>query len=244
MTYDQLLDNHIECLDFIRRLSNAVADPQDFIERYSKLIRHDHARHVNVFDAFSRGQLESKLWLRSTVESLGIRLGRTWILAGWIGTLGYLLLEKQHQLDVTHIRSFDIDHNCADLADLFNKAGMIDQLRFKALTADVNDIDYDNFELTYWSRINNRQSYPVSESVDSVINTSCDHMGSSDNWWQRIPTGKLVILQNNNWHENDQHDNSVDSIDDFSAQYPLSELLYAGEIECTLYNRYMLIGRK
>ena len=91
---------------------------------------------------------------------------------------------------------------------------------------------YDGTEQNVW------------ESADTVINTSCDHMGSDDAWWDNIPQGKLVILQNNDWYENDQHNNSMQDIAAFKSKYPMGELLYEGELDLTLYTRFMLIGRK
>ena len=108
---------------------------------------------------------------------------------------------------------------------------------------DVNEISYDNF-IWQGTRSDGTLSAPRSESADTVINTSCDHMGDSAAWWDNIPTGKLIILQNNDWFENDQHNNSVTDISVFKNLYPMAELLYEGELDCTLYTRYMLIGRK
>ena len=84
----------------------------------------------------------------------------------------------------------------------------------------------------------------LTDTADTVINTSCDHMGDNYTWWNNIPEGKLVILQNNDYAEVDDHDNIVHDIEEFAVKYPMSSLLYSGKLECSLYNRYMLIGRK
>jgi hypothetical protein len=106
----------------------------------------------------------------------------------------------------------------------------------------VNSISYDNF--AYDTIKYDGTAQRVTDTADIIINTSCDHMGDSAAWWDNIPTGKLIILQNNDWFENDQHNNSVNNIDEFKMMYPMRELLYEGELDCTLYTRYMLIGRK
>jgi len=145
---------------------------------------------------------------------------------------------------VTAVRSFDIDDRCADLADTLNRSAVKDRWMFKSFTQDVNMLDYDSFEWSVWSNINNRMSYPITDSADTIINTSCDHMGSDRTWWDNIQQNKLIILQNNNWFENEQHNNSVNDLDEFKRMYPMKELLFAGQLDCTLYTRFMLIGRK
>ena len=123
-----------------------------------------------------------------------------------------------------------------------NKAWVKDGWQFKASTLDVNSISYDNF--AYDTIKYDGTAQRVTDTADTIINTSCDHMGLDDSWWTNIPSGRLIILQNNDWHENDQHNNSVNSLNEFKAMYPMQELLYEGELDLTLYTRYMLIGRK
>jgi len=227
----------------LHKMWDLAADRESFFKTYLS-IYDTAADSVNVLDAFSQGQLDSKRWLIDTAIGLGIPLGRTWVLCGWIGTLSYLMFTRSDDLKLTSVRSFDIDPNCEELAEKLNKENVKAGWRFKAFTKDVNLLDYDCFEWSVWSTVNNRMSHPIQDAADTIINTSCDHMGSDRSWWDRIPAGKLVILQNNNWHENDQHDNSTTDLDSFKAMYPFGELLYAGQLDCTLYQRFMLIGRK
>jgi hypothetical protein len=231
---------HIKC---VRNAHPYIMNHDQWLHRYINLIKHQDYHLVNGTHAFSQGQLLSKAWLCDTIASQELSLGNIWLLAGWIGTLGYMLLERRELFGIDKIRSFDIDPVCADLAETYNKDSLIDDWRFKALTMDVNHISYDDF---VWrgNRPDGTFSEPRSESADTVINTSCDHMGGDDSWWRNIPSGKLVILQNNNWHENIQHDNSVDTVDEFQLMYPMKELLFSGEFDCKLYRRFMLIGRK
>ena len=61
-------------------------------------------------------------------------------------------------------------------------------------------------------------------------------------WFNLIPTGKLVALQSNNYFEIDDHVNCVNSLDELKHQAPLSNIIYEGELELEKYTRYMLIG--
>jgi hypothetical protein len=237
----RLRDNP-EHMNVIHRLWDMVPDREQFIKSYINLIDAAVGTSVNVFDAFSRGQILSKLWLINKLKTLEVKLGRTWILCGWIGTLGWLMLRERQYLGIDCIRSFDVDSACAGLADSLNRASVKDGWAFKASTLDVNDMHYDDFDFVTLKYDSTPQT--VVESADTVINTSCDHMGNSAQWWNNIPDGKLVILQNNDWYENEQHNNSVENLAEFKRLYPMRELLFEGELDLTLYTRFMLIGRK
>ena len=70
-------------------------------------------------DAFSRGQLRSKLWVSDTVNDLDIDLGdMVYVCAGWYGVLPAILFERNK---VEAIRSFDIDASCSLPAETLNR---------------------------------------------------------------------------------------------------------------------------
>jgi len=152
------------------------------------------------------------------------------------------MLLKKAELGLTSVRSFDIDQYCAPMADTLNRLSVKDGWQFKASTLDVNSISYDNF--AYDTLKYDGTAQRVTDTADTIINTSCDHMGSDRTWWDSIPSDRLIILQNNDWFENDQHNNSVNDLAEFAKMYPMRELLFSGELDCTLYKRFMLIGRK
>ena len=219
-----------------------VNDHAEFIKNYFTINDNQLYDKNHMIDAWSRGQVNSKAWLCATAAVLGIKLGKTWVLCGWLGTLSYFMLVRRQQLGITHIRSFDINPDCCQLADMLNKNFVKDGWKFKATTLDVNSLSYDNFR--YQTVKHDGTLINAIGSADTIINTSCDHMGEDKTWWDRIPKGKLVILKNNDWYENDKHNNSVKDIGEFKRQYPMSELLFEGELDCILYTRFMLIGRK
>ena len=147
-------------------------------------------------DCFSRGQLESKLWLVKELSELKVDLGTVFLCAGWYATLATMLFESNIKVD--KVRSFDIDESCVDIAETFNKPWFVDEWRFKSITQDIMDINYNEHDWQYWSNANNRMSYPITDSPDTIINTSCEHIENFAEWYNLIPTGKLVVLQNNN----------------------------------------------
>jgi hypothetical protein len=225
----------------LRNLWDVIEDKKEFINTWMDVCDHPVFEQVNAFDAFSKGQLSSKLWLVHQLKLLDINLGDVWVLGGWVGSLAYLMF-NQSRLQFDSIHSFDLDNNCTILAEILNRTMLFDNWKFKATTLDVNNLLYDNF--TFFTYKDDRTWIQITRSCNTVINTSCDHMGDNFTWWNNIPNGTLVILQNNDFVEIKDHNNIVHSIDEFSNQYPMSMLLYSGILDCKLYNRYMLIGRK
>ena len=198
--------------------------------------------NCNWTDAFSKGQLVSKLWLITELKKLDLDLGVVFVCAGWVGTLPMLMFEDG-KLNYKYIRSFDIDPTCADAADTLNRLAVKDGWKFKATTMDVNQLTYDDY-FSYQTKKYDGSLQTVVDSVDTIINTSCDHIAPFDKWWDLIPKKKLVVLQNNDSKLDNDHVNNISSLSDMKAQAPMSKILYEGVLPLDNYNRYMLIGRK
>jgi len=191
-------------------------------------------------DCFSRGQLESKLWLVQELQRQKIDLGTVFLCAGWYATLATMLFESKIKVD--KIRSFDIDPICANIAEVFNKPWVKEEWQFKACTQDIMEIQWDG------------HSYPVNRSdgsvcmlydtPDTIINTSCEHIENFAEWYNKIPKGKLVVLQSNNYYEIEEHVNCVGSIEEFAVKASMNNILYSGELKLPKYRRFMLIGYK
>ena len=193
-------------------------------------------------DCFSRGQLESKLWLVKKLSKLNVELGTVFLCAGWYATLATMLFESDIKLD--KVRSFDIDPSCVDIAETFNKPWFMDQWRFKSITQDIMDINYKEHAWQSWSNANNRMSKTIADTPNTIINTSCEHIENFAEWYDNIPNGKLVVLQSNNYYEVEEHVNCVGSIEEFAVKAPMDNILYSGELDLPKYKRFMLIGYK
>ena len=88
------------------------------------------------------------------------------------------------------------------------------------------------------------KTYELDDIPDTIINTSCEHIENFDDWYAKIPDGKLVVLQSNNYYEVEEHVNCVGSIEEFAVKAPMDNILYSGELELPKYKRFMLIGYK
>lgn len=186
-----------------------------------------------VRDAMSKGQLNSKLWLvhhlMETFDSGHSYLYvNVLIVGGWIGLLSKLLFNHRHSKSrISHITSLDIDPACETFANILHRKENRDprNKRFTATTGDMYEFDYS------------------ANRFDMIINTSCEHIPNVQDWLDKIPDGKIVALQSNNFRI-PEHINCVDSIDEFKSKVKLKEIIFSGELKFDMYTRYMIIGVK
>lgn len=183
-------------------------------------------------DAFSAGQMQSKLWLVQRLEDVLIDhltadKSRILILAGWYG-LTNLLIRTRGAIPVDYVRSVDIDPSCKVIAEQINNLWHWRGGEFQAIVGDINEFDY------------------TKDDFNIVINTSVEHL-KSDEWYYNIPKGTLVCLQGSNMEDED-HVNKVDNARELLNKYPMSELIYEGiklfDFDGFQFHRSMIIGIK
>jgi hypothetical protein len=150
----------------------------------------------------------------------------------------------ESNIKVDKIRSFDIDSATVDIAETFNKPWFTDQWRFKALVENIHNINYSSHTWSYWSNANNRMSYPITDVPNTIINTSCEHIENFKSWYDKIPAGRLLVLQTNNYFEIKDHINCSTTLEEFTTNSPMTEVLYQGELQLPKYTRFMQIGIK
>lgn len=183
-------------------------------------------------NAFSSSQVLSKIWLSEMLESvveyynIGDPL-RILCLGGWYGVTNFII-RTRNKLNVELFRSVDIDKDACTVADLINKAWEYQEWQFKSLNEDANTVHY------------------TPTDYNTVINTSAEHMDSTQ-WFDNIPPGTLTIIQSNNMpHE--EHCYNHEQLEDLIRDFPLARLLYSGEKLFTYpdrsFRRFMIIGEK
>lgn len=176
-------------------------------------------------DAFSNGQIDSKLWLCEELEEFFDKIDSVYIYGGWYGITAFLL-KTRNNIKIKTIRSFDIDPECQPIADMINENWVFKKWQFKAETADCNDI--------------------TPTDADLVINTSTEHFDSYS-WYDKIPKKTIVALQGNNM-PHDDHKVYSKNLKDFCSHFPLSKVYYKGQKDFKYpnwtFSRYMIIGEK
>jgi hypothetical protein len=182
------------------------------------------------YDAFSHGQIKSKIWLCEQLEQYLPNDSIIAIPGGWYNLLGFMLLTR-NQNKISHILNIDIDGSAIDIANKINNGWMIgEDAKIKNIVADANSYIYQGFNV--------------------VINCSPEHMASND-WFNNITDGTLVCIQSSDIDVNDdvwKVTNATKSLDDLTKKYPLSQTLYKDSIEFVYgdwgYKRFMIIGIK
>lgn len=197
-------------------------------------------------DLFSRGQVQSKIWLATELANITKNVGNVIILGGWFGQLVEYIERKE--ILSNKIRIVDLDRiSCTTSDNVFNNS-RINEWRVKAVNCDLNDLVLDNKGYELWVENFKNEDSPFLEKFlpDLIINTSAEHM--TDDWFFKIKFKKprsnpIVVIQSNNLFDIPDHINCVNSIGHMVKKFPMSEILYSGEIELKGYKRFMLIGR-
>ena len=183
-------------------------------------------------DAFSSGQVLSKLWLAEKLEKVVIDNNLPQPLnilcfGGWYGVVNFILRSRSN-VDIEKFKSIDLDPVACENADLFNEAWVWQSWQFKAVCDDANTFSYDPLEF------------------NTIINTSIEHI-EGHQWFDRIPKNTLVALQSNNM-THDDHCHNHSSLDDFRREFDISHVLFSGEklfeYPSWSFKRFMIIGIK
>jgi hypothetical protein len=176
-------------------------------------------------DAFSAGQIESKIWAAEELERVAAHNLRINILGGWYGLLHFILKVRGHQ-SIEWCRSYDLDPSACSAANIINNTWEMKEWEFKSYPQDANNIAYTD--------------------ANCIINTSTEHFAVND-WFNNITEGTLCLLQGNNLVIED-HVQRPESLEHFKQMFPLEQILFEGQKQFNFiknpYTRYMIIGYK
>jgi hypothetical protein len=221
-------------------------------------------------DFFSRGQVKSKKWLIEELSKVvdGKQLGKVAVYGAWYNFLAHMLFEN---FEIERMYSIDIDASVREPAERMYK-DYVSNGKFRTYTADTTKlfwppsnpgylymIDNDKFKEDYEEYVNknydkikqfNINMDEIKDNfgrkmlgeVNIVINTSCEHMNNE--WFYKLPEGTVVVLHTNDYFDNPQHENCAMDLQQTVDRYKMSKVLYAGELDTEMYNRFMVIGVK
>ena len=205
-------------------------------------------------DFLSRGQVKSKLWLVSELAKVvDGPIGNVVFYGGGYNFIAHMLFA---QFDVSKIWSLDLDQNVIEPSKRLYP-NEVKEERFTPITTDVNKIRWNEKNmLTYSADLEAKHkeagkllpqdiydnSFIDRGKIHLVINTSCEHMDNT--WYENLPKGTFVLLHQNDYFSNEQHVNCCKDVEDVKKKYPMQSILYEGELDTHLYNRFMLIGVK
>ena len=206
-------------------------------------------------DAFSRGQVKSKIWLVSELAKIKQDFNMVHVHAGWFGQ--HSLYLDAAKIAFEKMRVFDVDASACKVSDSIFNAEHIEGYKVKAtelkLPKRTSSEDEQNMPWVTRTGIeyevknyNKDTSYVEKTMPDLIINSSAEHMSSL--WYNKMSnrpmeTDPLFVIQTNNLFDVDEHVLCVHSIDHMIKKFPMSRIEYSGSIELFGYKRFMLIGR-
>jgi hypothetical protein len=179
-------------------------------------------------DAFSAGQIESKIWAADELEKVAAHTNilKITILGGWYGLLHFILKIRGKQ-NIEWCRSYDLDPMACSVANVVNNTWESKEWAFKSFPQNANTFKY-------------------SDETNCVINTSTEHF-ESNIWFENIPKNMLCVFQGNNLIIED-HVQRPENLEHFKSMFPLQTILFEGEkyfdFKENPYTRYMIIGHK
>ena len=173
--------------------------------------------------SFTHDLIKSKVWLLTELAGIAPRVGTIYVLGSWYGNLG-VLLALDPVIRYKQLINVETDPEFLQTSErIHNRLGMGNT---EYMLKDANDLDYQQLGR---------------DGV--VINTSLTDMPGQA-WFDNIPAGTLVVMQS----RNNDPGNASHSTQDIIDRFPLSEIIYDGELRLqdpeTAYTRYMVIGIK
>jgi hypothetical protein len=207
----------------------------------------DYKKKVNdthIYDAFSRSQIKSKVWLIEELARINDHYDNVVFLAGWYGQLKSIY---EQRLTYRKLRNVELDKAACNASDYIFNIANLENHKVKAVHANINELTLhkNGYE---WTVENFKEGTSYSEKFlpDLIVNTSAEHM--SEEWFHQIrfkqlKSNPIVVIQSNNMFDGDGHINCVHSVDHMKKKFPMKEVLYEGELQLKGYKRVMLIGR-
>jgi len=193
---------------------------QEILTHQSKLAE---SSGYSLEGSFTRDLIASKVWLLEKLARIAPQVGTIYVLGSWYGNLG-VLLALDPVIKYKRLINVETDKNFLQASERIQDYMGMGNTEY--MLKDANNLDY-------------RQLGP--DGV--VVNTSLTDM-EGQAWFDHIPAGTLVVMQSRD------HDPGrvAHSTQDILDHFPLSEVLYEGELKLedpeTAYTRYMVIGIK
>jgi hypothetical protein len=237
------LNNDVDLVEFVGTLRKYASN--DMLDVFHKYYRNNHDPKA-LQDAFSRGQVQSKIWLATELKKIKTDFSMIYFLAGWFGHLRSYLDIAGINYDM--IRNIDIDPIACKISDQIFNIDKINNYKVKSVELDLTDMSWLYRTGCAYKLINYNTGAESNEKTtpDLIINTSAEHF--HEDWYHKfmnrpLETDPLFVIQSNNLRDIPDHINSVWSLSEMKKKFPMSRLEYEGELQLQGYKRFMLIGR-
>lgn len=204
--------------EIIRTITSIWPEDQ-FIQKLSKIVEIGRGHQLPVI--FSKSQVLSKIWMGEILTKFDLNFNNVLLIGGWL-THHSLYLK-----DINYGKLFSVDpdaeHN--PLIEIINPGAYVEN-------KNINECFDSTGNLTFYGKV---------LEPNLIINTSSEHM--SNEWFEKLPEGSLVFIENNS-DPSDEHINYSETLPDFLRKFPMTKILYRGEMNFPKYKRYALYGIK
>lgn len=236
--------NQAGLIEFISVLRKFAPNP--IFDIFHKYYRGEY-NPVALQDAFSRGQVLSKIWLAEELDKIEQKEFPTvFILAGWFGQVVKYL--DKTSIEYKRIRNFDVDPTACEISDKIFNIDKLEDFNVKSVEMDINNLEklYKTGLEFVIKNYSNGNEHSEKRFPSLVINTSAEHF--NEDWYHKFvlrtkDSDPLYIIQSNNLFDVKEHVNCVHSIKEMKTKFPMTRIEYEGEKELFGYKRFMLIGR-
>lgn len=237
------VNKDIDVVRFVQIVKSFIGSPAiDTINKYLNA-----GGSVDILcDAYSRGQVKSKIWLAKELSNIKKDFDTVYLLAGWYGQLVKYL--DCAEISYNKVRTFDIDAAACTMSDRVFNIDKLNDYTVKSVELDLTDTNWIYSTGCQYNIKNYTNDKVFSEKTvpDLIINTSAEHFDSA--WYKKfvekkLPTNPLFVIQTNNFFDVDEHINCVADLEEMKHKFPMSDVLYQGQLDLIGYKRFMLIGR-
>lgn len=230
----------VEFIGTLRKYAN-----NEMLDTFHKYYRNGNDPQA-LQDAFSRGQINSKIWLVTELAKVKKDFKSVFLLAGWFGQLRKFFDIANINYEV--MRVMDIDPNACQISDQIFNIDHLQGYKVKSVELDLTDASW-LFRTGAQYKIRNYSNGSTFEEKlvpDLIVNTSAEHFHES--WYHKFvnrpqETDPLFVIQTNNLRDISDHVNAVYSLNEMKIKFPMSRIDYEGELQLYGYKRFMLIGR-
>ena len=238
-------DNELDLVEW-NKVATTLFPDNELFNILHKYFRHKESNLDSISDAFSRGQVQSKIWLVQELSKIKTDYDMIYILAGWFGQLSFYI--DAEKINYNKIRVMDIDPIACEVSDKIFNISNLENYKVKSVELDLTDPSWlarTGCEYTL-KNYNNGNESKEKTNPDLIINTSAEHF--HEDWYHKfiyrpLKTKPLFVIQSNNLFDVPEHVNCVHSVDHMKKKFPMTEILYEGELQLKGYKRFMLIGR-
>lgn len=247
------IDSELDLIEW-NKVAMTIFPNNELFSILHRYFRTEDNNLESISDAFSRGQVQSKIWLIKELEKVNTHFDTVYHLGGWFGQLTWYF---ENHVTFDKYRNFDLDIEACKVSDYVVNLRHLENYKVKSVELSLPLWDESDekrnmgwitrtgceYEIKNYS---NNNTFKEKTQPDLIINTSAEHMPSI--WFDKFvnrpqSTDPLYVIQTNNLFDAEGHVNCVHSVEHLIKKFNMSRIEYAGELQLKGYKRFMIIGR-